>query len=79
MTCRHPDTERQRSPSLSHACPSGHAAGDAPQHKGQGQKCMRIGNDSVLAQLIRWFGRKKNVEKVGQAVSLKIDDRKFQE
>ena len=38
-----------------------------------------IGNDSVLAQLIRWFGRKKNVEKVGQAVSLKIDDRKFQE
>ena len=44
-----------------------------------GQKCMRIGNDSVLAQLIRWFGRKKNVEKVGQAVSLKIDDRKFQE
>ena len=39
----------------------------------------KSGNDSVLAQLIRWFGRKKNVEKVGQAVSLKIDDRKFQE
>jgi len=36
-----------------------------------GERRFIPANDSVLAQLIRWFGLQKNVEKVGQAVSLK--------